>query len=395
MVSVDLEPRRLMEHPRSIHRNGFTIVEILATLGIIAILLAITLAAMQGLGSSGITAKSHHNLRQIHTWMELYTGSNRDTVLPSQFDYTDENRGLGSVRSGLAWTGDQSNKSWMTEGHRYDGSAPRTVHVGTWADILWFENALNEELGMMDFTLGEEEWGGQLGVHRSYRFDSPDRDLYDQHLNTKENPLRSAGANTWDYPRWNQDGSAASHPPSQLGSQDDNNGLPTPYGGGAWERELPGFFAANNFFDGRSDSDLCRCYGSHSQIDRLWTSGQILDPSRSMYIVDSFAGEVIGHRRDDSGAINDAMIAAFHNDDPYTDAGGGGSEVSTCEVDFRYGGNSCLMLMLDGHVQSQSKWGDIWDLEGLDLDGPGGDAMIPGRGIRIMDLDRRQPLASP
>ena len=69
---------------------------------------------------------------------------------------------------------------------------------------------------------------------------------------------------------------------------------------------------------------------------------------------------------------------------------GPGTGLCTQEVDFRYsGGEDCLMLMLDGHIRQEARWGSIWDLESRNGN--------PGRGIRILELDKRKasPIMTP
>ena len=47
-----------------------------------------------------------------------------------------------------------------------------------------------------------------------------------------------------------------------------------------------------------------------------------------------------------------------------------------CEVDFRYLGDACSMLYLDGHVGTQTKWIDLNDL-------------VNNRQTRVERLDER------
>ena len=54
------------------------------------------------------------------------------------------------------------------------------------------------------------------------------------------------------------------------------------------------------------------------------------------------------------------------------------------EVDFRYTGDTCLMMFLDGHLEQQGIWGTIDELEG-DVTDP----TLSGRGIRIRGLTDR------
>ncbi len=90
-----------------------------------------------------------------------------------------------------------------------------------------------------------------------------------------------------------------------------------------------------------------------------------------MYLVDSYAGEIIQPWEDRFrrwNTLNDELNKEFH-------------------VDFRYS-DLCLMLFLDGHIETQPQWDVIEDLEG-DVG-----QSIKGRGIRIRNLDSRTPPSS-
>jgi prepilin-type N-terminal cleavage/methylation domain-containing protein len=209
-----------------------------------------------------------------------------------------------------------------------------SAHAGSWADII----AATFEVGVYpDAAAG--------GLGHDYRFATPDRGLYDT-LGDDEaisDPFRSTAPNSHDAP-----GLLESEPPK-------------PYGKGAQERGYRGFFAANNFFDADRVVDP-----SHV----TYTMGQIKSPDRSLYLIDSFYGLTIA----DAPAPFDMTDA---NADGVPDDG---------EVDFRYsGGTECLMLFIDGHVEPQSLWRDITDLEG-DPDDP----ESHGRGIRIRNLTKRR-----
>jgi prepilin-type N-terminal cleavage/methylation domain-containing protein len=297
-------------------RRGFSITEILVVISVIVVLLGLLLPALAGIRKSGLMTKSMANMRQIGTWMGLYAGDNRDFVVPSRFNYR-EDAYTGKVRSVITTEG--------SVGQRYRG---------TWADILWTV-----------FELGAyPEATAQLG--HDYQYDSPDKRLY-EYLDGDmgENPLRSAAANSRN-------------------THESLYNLPTPYGCGASESGLPGYFAANNFFNADAYAvDPC----TNNPIDPNWfTKSQIRMPERSMYLVDSFAGETI------------EALPPYYQFQPTGFGGsGGGEEDLQFQVDFRYA-DMCLMLFLDGHVEPQGQWDEICDLEA-----PG------GRGVRIRELTRR------
>ncbi len=288
---------------RRTSRHGFTITELLVVVGLIVLLIGILLPALAAVKSGGLMTKSMSNMRQIATWMRLYSTDNREFIVPSQFDYSD-NSYPGKVRATLAAdTGDPIPPQ----------QGPR--NAGTWTDILWVVNEVASFPGAVKAS------------GHDYTFDSPDIVLYDILGDDVPNPFRSAAENTANVVQ-TVGGPAPEH-------------LPTPFGDGARELGRPGFFAANNFFDANPNHD-----------DYGWfTTAQIKIPEQSMYLVDSFYGETI---EDEPGPFDRQVPPPPDDEDP-----------PTIEADFRYAGKTCLMLFLDGHVQPQGIWKDIDDLQGL------------------------------
>lgn len=272
-------------------RRGFTITELLVVIGLIVLLIGILLPALASVKSGGLMVKSMANMRQIATWMQLYSTDNREFILPSQFDYSD-NSYPGKVRS------------IISEGPKVEVGSE---HEGTWSDILWtvYEVA----------RFPEAQVGPPDGPGHEYRFDSPDRALYKVAGDDVPNPFRSAAQNT-----------------DQIVGGDG----PTPFGTGAQERGRPGFFAANNFFDANPNHD--------DTFNGWFTTAQIKVPEQSMYLVDSFYGEII---QDAPGPFDRNPTL----------------NPSTIEADFRYAGETCLMLFLDGHVQPQGIWKNLAELQ--------------------------------
>ncbi|MHC4107079.1 MAG: type II secretion system protein [Planctomycetota bacterium] len=305
-------------------RHGVTLTELLVVIAGIAVLIGLLFPALAGFRRNALMAESMSNLKQIAASMRLYSGENREFIVPSQFnyDYTgDQYR--GKVRAPVDPDG---NPVAPNQGER---------HKGTWTDILWTVN----DLGPLPEMVQTSGFG--TATPHDYRFDSPDAAVYERIPSYKGNVLRSVAPNSRDFRG--------------------GDGIPKPFGTGAAEASLPGFFAANNFFNADPESPTFNnCTGSQNGF---WTTGQIKAPDRSMYLVDSFAGETI---EDDP----EPFLAA-------PGPVGTGGTTPTLEVDFRYSG-VCLMLFLDGHVAAIGPWDDICDLEG-----PG------GRGIRIRDLANR------
>ncbi len=293
-------------------RRGFSLTEILVVVGVIALLVALLLPALSAVTSSGWMTESMARMRQVAHAMSTYASDNDDTILASQFNHQG-NGFTGFVRSGEAFAGE-----WELR--------------GTWADTLW----TRLELGLFPEAA--------LHIGNDYHNDSPDKALYELLGDNFENALRSAGPNTRNFP----------------GDPAPDENLATPFGPGAQEVGWPGYFAANNFFNADSASSTFNPAANSS--DRMWTMGQIRIPSRSMYLVDSFAGETI---EDEDAGEGEAAVDPFNNEP--------GS--ATRQVDFRYN-DVCIMMYLDGHVDSQSQWVDLDDLE-------------EGRKVRVRELDKR------
>ncbi len=286
-------------------RKAFTIPELLVVIGIIALLIAMILPAFSGARQTANMAKSMTRLKQVFTWMQAYSSENREYIVPSQFDYTASAATYAvKVRSDVD----------LPPGERFRG---------TWTDILWVYGKLGEKQALVDQS--------QPANTDKYFFDSPDRAAYENDPDF-ESPFRSPEMNSHDYVS----------PPA--------DGIALPFGQGATESGLPGYFAANNFFNADSTSPT---------FNGWFVTGQIKAPDRSMYVVDSVAGEVI----EADGAVGGPW------DNPLATASNGVtiprlSQVATpnVQVDFRYNG-ACLMLMLDGHAQAEAPWKDLADLQ--------------------------------
>lgn len=273
-------PRRIRQSQRTF---GFTIVEMLVVIGVIVLLAGLLLPALNAVRKTGLMTKSMSNMKTVGQWMRMYSSDNREYIVPSQFDYSN-NPNPGKVRQ-TANIGDE--------------------HKGTWADILW----------TVYYVSGPNSTSPAL---IDYQYDSPDQAFYDNE-DWENNPMRSAAQNTRNAP---QAVDAAS--------------LPRPYGPGPQYAGKPGYFAANNFFNSDEGS---------STYNGWYVNGQIKAPDRSVYLVDSVAGEV----------IEDEPEPWFN--DPQT------AGERTLEVDFRYPGDVCLMLFLDGHVDPVAEWVDLMNLE--------------------------------
>ncbi|MGE9295066.1 MAG: type II secretion system protein [Puniceicoccales bacterium] len=86
------------------NRNAFTLVELLATISILAILGAILMAALSGTGTSRDKAVSTGNIRQVVLGLHLYSQANKG-LLPLQFD----------AGRNLDWSGALVEDGYLTE----------------------------------------------------------------------------------------------------------------------------------------------------------------------------------------------------------------------------------------------------------------------------------------
>src|SRR5688572_1310158 len=309
---------------------AFTMPELLVVIGVIALLIIVLLPALAGALRTGDMATSMNRMRQIATFMQLYSSENREYIVPSQFDYADAAATFPvKVRS-----------------HDELGTLR---YKGTWTDILWTYH----DLGKSQVLVGAAFDDGE------YRYDSPGKAVYDEVPDYDESPFRSAAPNSRNFP-------AGFYPGTPLAEG------ALPFGPGAQELGMPGFFAANNFFNAAPDAPIYNPWDPPASAQGRWyTTGQIKVPDRSMYLVDSLAGETI------DPVVDGATADPYNNSDEL--------EPKKIEVDFRYNG-ACLMLYLDGHMDPESAWRNLLDLEGCV--NAAGDIQ-KGRGVRIRDLTNR------
>ncbi len=319
-------------------RHAFSMTEMLVVIAVLVALMGLLFPLMAGFRKSGQMTTSMSHMKQIAGWLALYAGDNRDFVIPSQFDYS-PNAYPGKVRSAILEKPVPIGK----------------LNAGTWADIIWAQY----KLGV--FPEAMAPW--PTGFEHDYRYDSPGGLFYGQDYVSNQpsfdfeldNPLRSAVANTRN----------------TYSVQD----IATPFGAGAGEKGLPGYFAANNFFN--TDAIGADVVNPSRPLPgpRWYTHGQIRMPERSMYLVDSFAGEVIQPWPE---RYKVAIPTGQTDPTPTID--------QKNQVDFRYT-DLCLMLFLDGHSETQTKWVGIEELEGYAANPSEYDPA--NRRVRIRALDKR------
>lgn len=329
--------------------RGFTLTELMVVIGVIAILSMLLLSAVTSSIDVAKSAEAQNRLRDIHTWMQAWSGDNNGRVLPSQFNWTDE----AAAGSPILVRSDEH-----LDGGRYRG---------TWTDILWTQNSMYKTHGLHDTEPEDRN-------HLRWETDSPGGDIYSVRRDF-DNPFRSTIPN----------------------SRNSNADVPVarPFGDGAMEKDVQGYFAANDYFDARSDAD------SHpdaadspnaepSKVDRYYTYGMLDAPSKSLYLVDSIAGETIAHKSIDGDEDESAWLYDFGKS---TLSLSGSNTMQTNpvgEIDYRYGveDGSCLILMLDGHIVQETPWIRL----GLDnqlVDGVPDTTTLQGRGHRVGNLTKR------
>ncbi len=291
------------------HHRGISLVEILTVIGVIAVLIAILLPGLAAARKNAIMAKSQNNMRQIATFMTVYSQANRETIVPAAFDYSAQ---LPDPRVRVR-TASPTQPAPVLPPIGAPG-------VGTWSDILWTENKIGPIVDP------------DSPANYNYGFDSPDRVFYEKDADYDQNPFRSAARNTK--------------------TSDGNEAVPFGTGSASTEMGHPGYFAANEFFDVRPAD------GTHPNRGKWWVNGQILRPSQSVYLIDSFAGEVTQTTGTDVNSFTWA------------------------DTDYRYVGDKCLMLFMDAHVTAEDGFDNLRELE-------------EARQIRTLNLDRQKPFFAP
>jgi len=255
--------------------RGFTIVELMVVIAIIGILASLLITGVSRSMSAAKTAQSQNKLRSMHIWIQGWAGDHNDRVLPSQFDWSDE---ADDEHENLTRTIVQVKNE---EFHLDDGDR----YIGTWADILWASNSMYKEHGV------DDRHPTYVDVLR-WKSSCPTAEIYEGTPNF-DNPFRSELPNSRNF---------------YTGS----DAAPKPFGLGAQQHKLQGFFAANDFFDARSDSDgHPDGVNSDSTIDRYYTFGMLDAPSKSLYLVDSAAGETISHKNDNGEDYFDSSGVKF------------------------------------------------------------------------------------
>ncbi|MAV55002.1 MAG: hypothetical protein CMJ28_03495 [Phycisphaerae bacterium] len=322
-----MEPRM-----SSIRRRAFTIVELLTVMAVIAILSAILLPVLGGALRSGQQAESLNRMRQVAQWMQLYAQDSNNVVLPSRFDYRGQ-RFAGKVAS--------------VPNARYSDPSAVPAGRGTWADILWVRNCQAE----VDYVASRRD-PADPSDPQLFRVRAPDSMVWND-------PSDALTPGFGTLPDWDKNPlrSKSTDVKTSANLTSDPVEAPVPYGNGGGIQDIgsPGFFAANDWFRWLPDPDDggeawaisdAVTAESHQEWKRYWTFSQLGNTSKSMYLVDSWRGEVIP----DSSVAFDML--------------GSNASSGPGHVDFRYE-PTCLMLFLDGHGESIAPFNNIEELEGV------------------------------
>ena len=370
-------------------RNAFTMIEILVVISIIGILIALLLPTLNSVRGNGARTISMAHMKQTFMLMQSYAQANRDTVVPSAFDFSDA-AGYKDAKGKMKSRGNIRSEKSPPVGDQYKG---------TWADILWTDAGYGPIANLSIDDTGD----GTNVTEYQYRFDNPDDTLYEKLTGYDKTPFRSNLPLLTPYTTYTQPGFDPARPIS-LDSEIATNKL----GGNAILQGVPGLFAANNFFDSRmnllqkGDAQFSFRTKTNHPYDAMkgpyFTFGEMTRPEVSAYLVDSCAGETIDPvDSTDSGPLSVRPFNCESTTGAVDADTGSATKESLGQVDFRYPGDTCLILLLDGHTRTEAKWASMFELEGgannLKDDGTlntgANDPSDQGRGVRFRHLDMR------
>ena len=144
-------------------RNGFTLVELLVVVGIIAILSAIMIGVMGGSGDSALAARCMVNMKNLASACQTYGMANGYYPLAGSVERVSLDEGLGIRNARMHYNELAGWLSWNSNGAYR--SAPSS-HVASYS---WFQSAYNQDFDSSEYCYTN----GAL-----WRYVSSNRDTY-------------------------------------------------------------------------------------------------------------------------------------------------------------------------------------------------------------------------